>query len=332
MIKLLLFLVFLAGLGVSASFLAENAGSVTMFWLDYRIETSVAFLIVLALLISIIMIASVQLLLAPRRFFRSITQKSTTKKLERAIGELTYSVAALAASDPSAAQAHNNKVENLLGRTPLTILLSAQIAKTKGDESSANALLEQLLLHKETNFLAARFLSDNASKHEDLPRALEFAKQARELNHKDSLAALRVISLHVRLKQWQEALAMLQKIRISRKERVRLQALINLAQAEELFENGNDSAALTLGKYAYAKLPDFRPAAELLARIYDEIGEGKTARRIRKIIIEKQSTIVDGGLNFTCKICASSQKKWGIHCNKCHGFDTLVYKNQQIDS
>jgi uncharacterized membrane-anchored protein len=317
MIKLLLFLLFITCVGFAASFLVENSGNVTMFWFDYRIDTSVAFLIFFTILVAILFAGLVQLFFAPARFF----ERRELRKLKRGISELTYSVAALAASDIASAQQHTHKVENLLGRTPLTLLLSAQIAKTKGDEPATNALLEQLILHKETNFLAARSLSDNANQHNNLPQALEFALQANNLNPKDILSSLQVINLQVRLKQWDRAEASLKNARFPRKERSRLRALINIIPGRELLENGYEEEALRLAKYTISQLPNFIPAAQFAANAYQENDKSYKAERILR-------KIPPNNVIWQCKICATSQKIWDLHCPHCHAFDALEEKTE----
>jgi len=349
MIKIIIFLLFITGLGFCASYLAQNSGQVTMFWFDYRIETSVAFLLFSAIIFAFLFAFLLQLIFAPARFL----ERCKTNKLKRGISELTYSVAALAASDILAAEAHTKKVEKLLGRTPLAILLNAQIAKTKGDEVATNALLEQLLQHKETNYLAARSLSDNASKHDNLPKALELAKQANALNPRDNLSALQLLSLQARMQEWAEAEATLNKAKLPRSERKRLRALVNITHGEELLAAGRDADALTLAKSALSTLPCFPPAAALAARAYHENDSPRHAFRALKrawqrenhpVLLEALADItahepsetqekmrhklrgVAGSGFWECRLCTKQHKIWHLTCENCHGFDTLEWK------
>jgi uncharacterized membrane-anchored protein len=52
MLNLLLLLTFLTCLGITAGWLAENPGNVTIFWFDYRIDTSFSFLLAVALVLT----------------------------------------------------------------------------------------------------------------------------------------------------------------------------------------------------------------------------------------------------------------------------------------
>ncbi len=353
MINLLLFLLFIACAGIAASLLVENSGSVTMLWFDYQIETSVAFLVISVFLaVAFIMLCTLvirNIIYAPSRFWKS----RNVKQLKQGISELTYSVAALAASDVATAEKHTRKVEKLMGRTPLTLLLSAQIAKSRGEEEKTQDLLEKLLEYEETKYLAARFLSDGANKQQNLPKALNLAKMAHGVNPKDSAASIAVVSLEVRLNRWHEALAHLDEARLSRSEKKHIRALIQIERGKLLLDDGRYEEALYLARSAFTVLPDFVPAIALVALAYNEndkeakalsilssalkkqpsrilfellqqITEHEEPERREKILAKFSVSIIDG--IWHCKSCNHEQKDWKIHCDSCHDFDSLEWK------
>src|SRR3954469_14777266 len=106
MINLLLLLVFITCLGITAAWIAENPGDVTIHWFDYRIDTSFAFLLLAALAAALVLTFVTlfirRLITAPARYAQSRSLTSHRKGL----AELTYSVAALAASDVGGAEEH----------------------------------------------------------------------------------------------------------------------------------------------------------------------------------------------------------------------------------
>lgn len=351
MINFLLFLVFVGVVGLLAAMVAENPGEVTMFWFDYRIDTSVAFIIFSTVLTVILFIALAllirRIISAPTNFWKY----RSFKQLRAGITELTYSVAALAANDIKAAQLHTHKVEKLLGRIPLTLLLSAQIAKTRGDDVATQGLLEQLLEYKETKFLAARSLSDSANKQNSLPKALALAKQARELNPKDPASILAIIGLHVRLHQWSDALLLARKANIARSERQRIYALVQISWAKLLLENAEDNKALKLVAGAIKTLPYFAPAVVIAASVYYENNQKEKAFKIllrawryapSQLLLDSLHEIIKHEPDakkakllakfsgqpesevWICKNCGHSQQQWEIHCNNCNSFDSLT--------
>ncbi|MEQ1788943.1 MAG: heme biosynthesis HemY N-terminal domain-containing protein [Rickettsiales bacterium] len=353
MINLLLFLFFVACISFVAVLIVENPGNIMMIWFNYQIETSAAFIlfvtIVAFILIILFAFLARNIIFSPARFL----QRRNIKQLKSGITELTHSVAALASSNVDAAEIHVRKVEKLLGRTPLTLMLSAQIAKTRGDEGASHALLSQLLEYKETEYLATRSLGENASKQGNLPKALQLAKKAQEINPKDSSAGVAIVSIQIRLKQWDEALIALQKARLPRRERMRIHALIQLVRGEFLLADGRDEEALVAARNAISILPNFIPAIVLAARAYSKNEmSGKAIRLIKRawknnhaaLLIEVMSEVIrhepaerqkkilsalSGNVNdgiWECKACGHNQKIWESHCSSCSGFDSFEWK------
>lgn len=339
LLLLLLFLFFIACASFAIAILADNPGNVVMHWHGYEIETSVVFIILATVVFSIITIL--------------ITLLITLLIRKSGISEITYSVAALAASNIPAAEKHVRKVEKLIGQTPLTLLLSAQIAKSSGDEHKTQALLEQLLKYRETEYIATRTLSDNAVRQNNLPQALQLAKKAQEIEPKNGDSTLAIINLQIRIKQWDEALSTLQKSSVARNEKKRIKALIAISRGNILLDEGYEEQALALAKLAISTLPLFIPAIIFAARAYHKNGEQNRAIRLlnrslreqpSSLLLETLENIIEGekqerkikilaafreGIkenNFICKICGHEEKNWSIHCNSCHSFDSMELK------
>ncbi len=324
-----------------------------MLWLGYQIDTSVAFIIFaavfLAILIIIITLLVRRLISAPSEFFK----RRHVNQLKSGISELTYSIAALASSNVDDAEKHVNKVERLIGKTPLTLLLSAQIAKNRGEETKTQILLEQLLEHKETEYLAARSLSDNASRQDNLPKALQMAQKARSISPKDNASALAVISLQVRMRQWNEALANISNSNLPRRERKRIKALVQLTYGQLLLEENRDEEALSIAKSVIAVLPNFAPAVAFAAIAYSKNDlAGKAVRLVTAAFKKNPSALLEdtlriisgaepaerqaklraklkGDINdgiWHCATCGHKQAIWKLHCDACSSFDRLEWK------
>ncbi len=355
MMNLLLFLVALILFGMVAAWVAEHPGHVTMFWDSWRVDTSLAFLLLVTLLFAL-GIAVVFTII--RAILKAPEEWSTRRQLKyhrQGLAELTYSVASLAASDVRSAEIHTRKAEKLLGRTPLTLLLSAQISKSQGNEDKTKHLLEQLLEHKETEYLAARSLSDAASKQNLLTQALDLAKRAHRVNPGDISSVTSVVGLHIRLKQWQEALrAVEQNGRrgfMPRAEYKRLQGLTHLMHADSLLSESRVEEAFRQAARASKLLGDFVPATLLLARTHAASGRpdkaiqllfkawrsskhaqlastiqslaGSARKKHAKILQTVAAHTDDLATLWTCSACGHSQTEWAIHCPSCDGFDTM---------
>ncbi len=326
MINLLLFLFFIACASLAAALVVENPGIVEMRWFDYQIETSVAFILfsILATALLIILLTLIIRLVftAPSRFM----ERRNVRQLRSGLTELTYSISALASSNIDAAQTHIRKVEKLLGNTPLTILLSAQIAKTKGDEVKTQKLLEQLLEYKETEYLAARSLSDSANKQDNLPKALLMAKKARGIAPGNNASGLAVISLQTRLGHWDEALANINSLKLPRSEKNRIRSLILLGRGKSLLANGREEEALSLVKNIIYGLPLFPPALDFCAEIYGKNQQASKAKKLRSKLAKLQQA------KWLCKSCGHIQETWQLHCESCYEMDSLEQKANAINS
>jgi HemY protein len=274
MISLLLLLFFLTCVGMCASWFAENPGNVVIHWFGYRIDTSFAFLMVMALVAAFVLAYSIilcrHLALVPER----ITRRRSLRHYQKGLTELTCSVAALAAADSRKAQTHLRNVEKLLGNAPITLLLGAQIARSQGDEMKTRQLLSRMLDHKETEFLAARSLCETANKQHLFPKALELAKRANNLSSRD-LAPL--LSLHIRLGQWQEATHAIEKstrkAHLTRGEIRHYQLLVLLTQSRQMLAHRHNEAALTAAKKALRQDAGFTPAIAQAALCYNACGK-----------------------------------------------------------
>lgn len=352
MTHLLLLLAFIACIGITAAWVAESPGTVTIRFLDYQIDTSFAFLLLLALLLALLLSVTYVTL---RNFLHTparMMQRRSLNQYKKALTELTYSVAALAASDTQSAQLHTKKAEKLLGTTPLTLLLSAQIARNQGDDGKAQVLLEKLLDHKETEYLAARSLSEAAGKQQLFPKALSLAERARRLSPRESQSALAVISLHVRLGQWQEALQVVQRTLMGRAQKRRLRGVIHLAQAMAFDNDNQHESTLIAARKSLAYIPDFVPALCLAAHAYAhndqddkglklllrswkkvphpqlaetirELAGSLTPEKRKKILHLLDEPLIDNALVWHCSSCHAPSQHWHTHCPACGSFEAL---------
>ena len=280
MINLLLLVIFVTCLGVTAAWVAENPGQVTMYWLDWRIDTNFAFLLLLLIALSF---TTAFFIIVIRKIILAPGQISTARKLKlhrRGLTELTYGVAALASADIRHAERHTKKAERLLGQTPLTLLLSAQIARSQGDEVKTRALLTAMLDHKETEYMAARSLSDVASKQQMFPAALAMAERAHEINPKDTSASVAMIGLYLRLGQWPEAMNAAARNRLRHADRQHYKGIVHLKQGMSLFAGGNKLAALAHARSAIRLLPHFVPAILFAATAMNANGQKDKAVKL----------------------------------------------------
>lgn len=284
MLRLLLFVILLLGASIAMVQLADIPGELLMTIGEWRVETTLLFAL---FAFTTILLASIfifhfitRLISAPSR----IMNRYYSNNQERGLSVLTEAFAALAVSDISNARKLTHKAEKLLGNPPITQLMAAQLAKMEGDDDLAVQRLKPLLEHKETQFIAARSLLEQARKAGEIEKALDYAETAESIRPDSSYATLALIDLYTHTKSWQKALDVLRKAKrhgaLTKPEVQRYTAFINYQHAVNLYERDDDELALSFGKMAHKALPNMVPAAHLLARIYDKSGQKQHAARV----------------------------------------------------
>lgn len=281
MIRLLFLLVLLALLSLGASWLADHPGSVTIYWLDWRIDTSFAFLAA-SILIAVIALWLVLAILgavlrAPKTYLRWRQSRHYAQGLQ----SVTEGVAALVLADVPLAVEHTKKAQTLLGSQPITLLMQAQIARLKGDEERMVDLLESMLKHPETEFLAARSLSDAALKSRSASLALTYAQKATDIQPADHQAAVSLTGILLELGKYEEAQQAIsrgqRKRALSRAQAKRLSAIVYAQQGAKLLDAGDGALALEAARQAWRRDRHFVPFVELMGRAYSKIGDDDAA-------------------------------------------------------
>lgn len=271
-LRLLLYIIAIVLAAVGMARLADTPGDVQLNWMGWQIETSVMFLIfavgVLVLGVFLFFHLLDSIVSFPTRFRRA-------RKLEhheQGLSVLTEAFAALAVSDLATAKKLTRRAERLLGAPPITHLLAAQLARLEGDSEDATAHLKPLLEHKETRFLAARGLLEEARKSGDMEKAIAYAEEAENIRPDSSFAALSLIDLYTHEQRWQQAQNVIRKAKkhraLSADEAKRYLALVEYEHAQNLFIREEYDIALRYAKSAHKALPDMVPITLLLMRIY----------------------------------------------------------------
>lgn len=284
MLRLILFIacLLLAGMGLAS--LAEQPGAVEVEWLGWQIHTSLLFVFFLIslLIIALFLVYGVlsSIINFPRRFRRS----RQLVHHERGLSVLTEAFAALAVSDIATAKKLTRRADGLLGSPPITHLLAAQLARLEGDGSEATAHLKPLLEHKETRFLAARGLLEQARKNGEMDVAIAYAEEAEHIRPDSTFAAISLIDLYTHEQRWQKAQNIIAKARshkaLSKAEAKRYLALVDYQHAQNLYAKEDYETALRFAKSAHKALPDMVPAALLLARSHNRLGQKRQVQPV----------------------------------------------------
>ncbi|MGH6813035.1 MAG: heme biosynthesis protein HemY [Methylocella sp.] len=281
MVRVLLFLVVLIALALGLAWLIERPGEVTLNWQGYQIETS--FLVGLGVLLALVtaFVATWNIL---RFAFRLPPAKSVAyraRRRERGYAALSRGIIAVGIGDARLAGNAAAEVRRYLPDEPLALLLTAEAAQLTGDHRAVEAAFQEMTRHDPTRLLGLRGLHAHAHRRGDLELAHHFARTAHDIAALPWTAAA-VLERHVAKKDWQSALALLEKSGnlIDSTTRDRQRAVLTTAIALGKEQTAPDDA-LRLARSALKRAPDLVPAVALTARL---LARGGGVRKAAKMI------------------------------------------------
>ena len=282
--RLILYFLAIFVLGLIAAWLAENRGTVAIDWLGWRIETSLAVLVVLAALVAAALLALTRAWLWLRRDGPLSPRERELRRQRAGLVALNDAMVALAAGDAKRADRLADRAERLLPPQPLTHVVTAEAARLSGDDARAAARYRQMLEDGTAKFIGLRGLIAQALTGDRRREALRLVREAQALEPKSDWIIETRFALEAAVGHWKEAAATLasgEKLGIFAKpEAARHRAALAYAEALEADLAQDAAKAAQLAEAALKARPGFAPAAELAARLAKAAGQNRKAARI----------------------------------------------------
>jgi HemY protein len=283
MIRIVVFLIFLAVVALGAAWVADRPGEVVLTWQGWQVSTSLA-LAGVALAVTIVAAIFVWSLI---RFVLHIPDLVTLflreRRRRRGWRALSRGMIAVGAGNLALAQNSAREARALIGEEPLTLLLAAQAAQLAGDGARAEEEFRAMLARPETKALGLRGLYVEARRRADVPAARALAAEAAEADPALPWAANALIEYQCFAGDWQGALATLERQAqagvIDKATRRRRRAVLLTAQGESLAET-RAGEAREIAREAVKLAPSLVPAAALAGRLLGAAGELRRAARI----------------------------------------------------
>jgi HemY protein len=283
MIRVLVFLAVLALVALGASWLADRPGEVAVIWQGYRIETSVAVLVVAVLALAFVVVCLWSLVRMIIGLPSTIAFASRIRRRNRGYVAVSRGMVAVGAGDPAAARRHAHDAERWLGREPLTLLLKAQAAQISGDRTAAEATFTEMLDDAETRVLGLRGLFVEARRKGDAVAARAYVTKAVELAPGVGWANEAMLEIQSAERDWRGALAKLEQRvahrSIDKATARRQRAVLLTADALDRAEK-EPEAALSSALAALKLAPDLVPAAALAGRLLAAKGNLRKAAKV----------------------------------------------------
>lgn len=265
--------------------LALRPGFINISFLDYdvRMQTGAGLLAAYVVLLAVLFMHRLYLALAdiPRAWRRYHERKRYQKGLQA----VSLGLSAVAAGDAKVASYQAHRARTMLPDDKgLSLFLSAQAARLRGDTDAARENFQRLVDHRDTAFLGLRGLMVTAMEGGDVEKALSLSREALALHPRQPWVLLLVYQLTLRTHQWAEAekiLRQAQKVKAISFEQGRSdQIALNLQQSDEALHRGELQASLRFAKKAQTLDPSFVPSALRLAKMYRDEGHRRAAVKV----------------------------------------------------
>jgi HemY protein len=285
MIRALAALAVIAALVAVTVFFAEQPGTVSMVWLGWRVDLSVALLLLVLGVTAVLLWAAIRLLSRILGTPGRIARARRDQQRLQGYRVLTDGLVALAAGDAPAADKARQRAELLFRRSrldvpPLARLLSAQAALLRGDDAGARGEFNAMLASPETEFLGLRGLIVQALKAGDDAAALALTERAKALKPAATWVLQSQLALETRAGDWPAAAATLkQAVRrgaVTAGQGRHYQATLLVAHSRQAAVQGLARDARSYAARAQGLEPGFAPAAIHYARLLRDAG--KTAK------------------------------------------------------
>ncbi|MGD8810747.1 MAG: heme biosynthesis HemY N-terminal domain-containing protein [Gammaproteobacteria bacterium] len=269
---------------VCAAWLKQNPGTVTIEWLGWRADTSVA---MLAFVIAVITVLGALVY----RFWRFLLRLPVViadalrlRRRRKGYEALSAGMIAAAAGDSDAAQKQARRAEALLEDLSATRLLRAEAARMGGDAATAKRTYEEMSENPDTALIGLRGLLDQAEADGDRTEALRLAEKAHRQYPKARGIAERLFHLQLDFGQWAAAdrtLAEALRNKLFPVADARRWRAAVLVERSRLAERGGElETALGFARDAQQLDPDLVPAAAQHARLLGQEGKARRAQRL----------------------------------------------------
>src|SRR5215470_1892816 len=283
MIRVLVYLLLVAGLAFGVVWLADRSSEVTIVWHGQPIDTWDT---VLLLAVGVVAVAAIMLWSIFRAIVRSpglIARYIETRRGVRGYRAVSQGLIAVGSGDIRAARKFKDEAKRIAPNEPLTLLLSAQTAQLAGEGEAATATFRQMAGRDDTKVLGLHGLFIEAQRRNDPAAALLYAEEAAKHATVPNWAGQAVLQFRCVAGDWSGALERLErnhKSGLVDKDAYRRQrAVLLTAQALALEDTDRDRAKAAILE-AVKLAPTFVPAATLAGRMLGEAGELRKAARI----------------------------------------------------
>lgn len=284
MLKLLLLLVFCAGVAFIGYLAQQYDFPITAEFRGYLIETSGARVLVVLIFMFMVFYALIRIISWIRNTPKRLMGRRRHENEQRGYRDIMHGFSALAAGSNSRAAKFAEKADKALPGQPMVKLLQAQVAVATNNKTDAEKYYKELSLTEEGKFVGFRGLISQSINGGQPQRALQIADDLLRENPKSAWLNEALVDLAFRTQDWEKLERYLKKAEANKalskaalKDRF---AVYYYMKAKIARADGRIQDAEWLGERSLKYKADFLPAAIFLSDLYVEEEKYKQAKKL----------------------------------------------------
>ena len=280
MMRLVLLIGILTAAALGLSLLSDIDGSISVTMLGYRFDTTLTIGIAFILMITVILASVWSIIRFIFRIPELISLGLSSRRKHKGHLALSRGMIALGAGDVAGARRSAEDARRLLGKEPLTLLLSAQSAQFDGNRIKADRAFQDMLADSETRLLGLRGLFIEAQRAGDMVHAIRYADDALAFSSKATWATEALVEYFVAENDFDKALIAFDRGRtgFDKAKAKRIRAVILTARALA-HESHDPEGALNNVQEAVKLSSDLVMAQLILGRLFARRGDYRKASR-----------------------------------------------------
>lgn len=282
-LKIVIALAFVAGLGLAAHWIGSQEGFTVIEAGGRELAVPTWLFFSGIALTFVVLWIGAAILRHGFGVFGKVAAWFTESKKRQGLDSLSRSLIAMAEGDGDAAQREARRAERLLEHKDLTRLVSAQAARLAGDHQTAERYFEEMAADGRTGYLGVMGMLRHALQDDKPERALKLASRASELRPREPEVAEMLLGLQLKKGDYagaRDSVRLLQRAgRITRDVADRRAAVLFWSEARDKEIAGESDKALELAMKSTKIAPGLAPAAAMAARMLGARGRKREASR-----------------------------------------------------
>jgi HemY protein len=284
MIRSVFFFLQLILLVLASVWLANEPGTVTIVWRDWRIDPPIGVLVLIVVLLALAAAISYRIWRYLRQAPGRLLSSHHLNRERKGYRELAQGMISLAAGDAAGALRHANRADTLLGAPDAGHLLIAQAASLQGKAALAKEHFQAIQPEGDAGLAGLRGLFDQAIAVGDKVEALRWGMEIRDLKPDAAWVLPQLFDLQITPLDWVAAdKTMTEAIRrhaVPSEEGKKNRALVLYVRGRSASELGDAEAAMGFMREAYDLDPLLVSASIEYARLLNADGKRRRAVRV----------------------------------------------------